>query len=42
MKNIYKYGDFSCKSGKFVIQIIDDYYINWKNAKTRKIYDNFR
>ncbi len=32
--------DFSRKSEKLAIQIKDDYYINWKNAKIRKIYDN--
>ncbi len=33
--------DFSCKSKKLAIQIKDDYYINRKNAKIRKIYYNF-
>ncbi len=37
---IKKYADLSRKLGKLAIQIKDDYYINWKNAKTRKIYDN--
>ncbi len=40
----YKLGicDFIRKSGKLAIQIKDNYYINWKNAKIRKIYDNLR
>ncbi len=29
---IKKYADFSRKSGKLVIQIKDNYYINWKNV----------
>ncbi len=33
--------DFSRKSGKLVIQIKDDYYINWKNARIGKILNNF-
>ncbi len=37
-----RYADFNGKSEKLAIQIKDDYYINWKNCKTRKIYDNFR
>ncbi len=29
-------------SGKLKIQIKNDYYINWKNTKIQKIYDNLR
>ncbi len=32
-----KYADFSRKSGKVAIQIKDDYYVNLKNARNRKI-----
>ncbi len=32
--------DFSHKSGKLANPILDDYYINCKNAKIQKIYDN--
>ncbi len=37
-----KYADFSSKSEKLAIQIKDDYYINRKNAKILKFFDNFR
>ncbi len=37
MNEIKKYADFSRKAGKLVIQIKDDYYINWKNAQIKKM-----
>ncbi len=29
------------KSRKLAIQIKDDYYINWKNVRIGKIFNNF-
>ncbi len=36
-----KYANFISESGKLAIQIKDDYYINWKNARIEKIFNNF-
>ncbi len=35
-----KYTDFS-QPGKITIQLYDEYYKIWENAKVRKFYDNF-
>ncbi len=36
-----KYADFSRKWGKLANQIKDGYYINKKNARREKIFNNF-
>ncbi len=41
MNKIEKIRRLQSKLEKLAIQIKDDHYINWKNAKTQKIYDNF-
>ncbi len=40
MNKIEKYADFG-QARKISVQLDDEYYENWENAKIRKMYDNF-